>query len=68
MCGVYGGYCLVWFVEDIWMDEVILVFEGLVVLMICFVDDWCEIGYSVLCLYEVDFGYGCVIKLLWICV
>lgn len=37
---MYGGYCFVWFVEVINVYDVVMVFEGSIVLVLCVEDDY----------------------------
>lgn len=62
--GAHGGYVLARKPADIRMDEVVLVLEGSLAPMECFVDDRAEDG-RVLCSHHDDSGRGCATKLLW---
>ena len=62
--GAHGGYQLARPAEEITMDEVVLVLEGTLAPMECFVDDRSDDG-RVLCSHHDDSGRGCATKLLW---
>ena len=61
--GAHGGYRLAQAPEDIRMDHVVLVLEGAVAPMSCFVDD--SQDGRVLCSHVDDHGHACATKLLW---